>query len=119
MIVDEEQEIGPQSMSFEVVWRNPLSKVRADLKAREKNNPYCRWAEQASRIRVRRWRRRSTITTTTFAALQNVSCTEARQGLSELRPLSNPGEGAAVPSRKTNGRVFAILWTGAQWQHRR
>jgi hypothetical protein len=54
MIVDEEQEIGPQGMSFEVVWRNPLSKVRADLRAREMNNPYCRWVEQASRIRVRR-----------------------------------------------------------------
>jgi hypothetical protein len=29
--------------------------------------------------------RRSTMTTATFAALQNLSCTEARQGLSELR----------------------------------
>ena len=28
--------------------------------------------------------------TATFAALQNLSCTEARQGLSELRQVSNP-----------------------------
>ena len=54
MIVDEEQEAGPQSMSFEVVWRNPLPRVRAFLRAREADNPYCRWAEQASKIRA--WR---------------------------------------------------------------
>ena len=44
---------------------------------------------------------------------------EARQGWSELRQVSNPGEVAAVPSRKTSGKLFAICWTGAQRQHRR
>ena len=47
--------------------------------------------------------------TATFAALQNIFCTEARQGQSELRQLSNPGEVAAVPSRKTSGKLLAIL----------
>jgi hypothetical protein len=36
--------------------------------------------------------RRSTTLTATFAALQNIFCTEARQGRSELRQVSNPGE---------------------------
>jgi hypothetical protein len=54
MIVDEEQEIGSQGMSLEVVWRNPLPRVGALLRTREENNPYCRLAEQASKIRVRR-----------------------------------------------------------------
>ncbi|MGA9390922.1 MAG: hypothetical protein WBV69_10795 [Candidatus Sulfotelmatobacter sp.] len=54
MIVDEEQEIGSQGMSFEVVWRNPRTHVRASLRARQASNPYCRWAEQASKIRARR-----------------------------------------------------------------
>jgi len=40
MIVDEEQEIGPQGMSLEVVWRNPLPRVRTFSKTREENNPY-------------------------------------------------------------------------------
>ncbi len=54
MIVDEAQEIGAQGRSYEVVWRNPLPCVRAFLRAREADNPYCRWAEQASKIRARR-----------------------------------------------------------------
>jgi hypothetical protein len=90
--------------------RDALHLFACHLEWRTKRNPV--------RVPGTPWRR-STITTTTFAALQNLSCTEARQGLSELRPLSNPGEGAAVPSRKTSGKLFAILWTGAQWQYRR
>jgi len=62
---------------------------------------------------------RHTLETATFAAWQNLSCIEARQGRSALRPLSNPGEGAAVPRRKTIGKLFALLSTGEQWQHRR
>jgi hypothetical protein len=37
--------------------------------------------------------------------LQNLSCAEARQGRSELRQVSNPGEAAAVPSRNTSGTL--------------
>jgi hypothetical protein len=44
--------------------------------------------------------RRSTIMTATFAALRNLSCTEARQGLCELRRVSNPGEVAARSESK-------------------
>ncbi len=54
MIVGEEQEILAQGMSLEVVWRNPLSHVRASLRARQASDLYCRWAEQASKIRARR-----------------------------------------------------------------
>ncbi len=50
--------------------------------------------------------RRSTIMTATFAGLQNISCTEARQGRSALRQISNPGEVAAVPSRNTSGLQY-------------
>jgi len=60
------------------------------------------------RPRTRSSLRHSTIMTATFAALQNFSCTEARQGRSELRWVSNPGEVAAVPSRNTSGKLFAI-----------
>ena len=54
MIVIEKQESGAQGISLEVVWRNPLSHVRASLRSREASNPYCRLAEQASQIRARR-----------------------------------------------------------------
>ena len=53
MIVDEEQETGPQRISPELVWRNSRSRVNASLRDRKKHNPYCRWAEQASKIRAR------------------------------------------------------------------
>lgn len=45
MIANKEQEIGPQRVSPELVWRNSRSRVRASLRDSEKNNPYCRWAE--------------------------------------------------------------------------
>jgi len=54
MIVSEKQESEVQGMSPEVVWRNPLSRVRASLRSRQASNPYCQWAEQASKIRARR-----------------------------------------------------------------
>jgi len=54
MIVGEKQEIRALGMSLEVVWRNPLSHVRASLRSRQASNPYCHWAEQASKIRA--WR---------------------------------------------------------------
>jgi|CZKH01.1.fsa_nt_gi hypothetical protein len=54
MIVNEKQKSGAQGMYLEVVWRNPLSRVRASLRSRHASNPYCRWAEQASKIRARR-----------------------------------------------------------------
>jgi|GEM_PF-4596230 len=54
MMLDDEQHIGVQSLPLELVWRNPLARVRAHLRTREKNNPYCQWAEQATKIRARR-----------------------------------------------------------------
>ena len=42
MIVSEKQKSGAQDMSLEVVWRNPLSHVRASLRSRQASNPYCR-----------------------------------------------------------------------------
>lgn len=54
MIVNEKQESEAQGMSLEIVWRNPLPYVRASLRSRQESNPYCRWAEQASKIRARR-----------------------------------------------------------------
>jgi len=54
MISSEKQTNGAQVMSLRVVWRNPRALVKADLRTREASNAYCRWAEQASKIRARR-----------------------------------------------------------------
>ncbi len=54
MIVSDKQKNRAQGMSLAVAWRNPLSHVRAFLRSRQASNPYCRWAEQASKIRARR-----------------------------------------------------------------
>jgi hypothetical protein len=54
MISGEEQTIGPQDMSLQIVWRNPRTHVRASLRARQASDLYCRWAEQASKILARR-----------------------------------------------------------------
>jgi len=54
MIVCEEQEIGVEVMSLQVVWRNSLALVQAHLRAKQASNPYYRWAEQAIKIRARR-----------------------------------------------------------------
>jgi len=56
MIVNEEHEIRAWAMPLEVVWRNPLPCVRENLRAREANDPHCKWAEQGSKIRARQQR---------------------------------------------------------------
>jgi len=56
MIVNEEHEIRAWAMPLEVVWRNPLHRVRENLRAREANDPHCKWAEQGSKIRARQQR---------------------------------------------------------------
>lgn len=53
MVVYEKQTLEPHT-PLEIVWRNQSASVRADLRARQQNNPYCRWAEQAGKIRARR-----------------------------------------------------------------
>ena len=55
MAVNQKQELGAQDMSIQIVWRNQSASVRADLRARQLNNPYCQWAEQAGKIRARRF----------------------------------------------------------------
>lgn len=45
MISGEEQKIGAQDMSLQIVWRNPHTHVRACLRARQAGDRYCRWAE--------------------------------------------------------------------------
>jgi hypothetical protein len=54
MIVSEKQKSEVQGMPLEVAWRNSLSRVRASLRSRQESNPYCRWAERASKLRARR-----------------------------------------------------------------
>jgi hypothetical protein len=54
MIISEEHEIRAEVTSLEVVWRNSLALVQADLRAKQASNPYYRWAEQATKIRARR-----------------------------------------------------------------
>jgi len=56
MIVNEEHELRAWAMPLEVVWRNPLHRVRENLRAREATDPHCKWAEQGSKIRARRQR---------------------------------------------------------------
>jgi hypothetical protein len=38
----------------EIMWRNPLALVRAHLRAKERSDPYYKWAEQAEKLRARR-----------------------------------------------------------------
>jgi len=54
MISGKEQKIGSQGMSLQIVWRNPLTHVRASLRARQASDLHCQWAKQASKIRARR-----------------------------------------------------------------
>ena len=56
MTANEEREIRAWAMPLEVVWRNPRPRVRESLRAREANDPHCKWAEQGSKIRARRQR---------------------------------------------------------------
>jgi len=53
MILDDKQ-TDAEGITLELVWRNPSARVKAHLKASEKNNPYYRWAEHAIKIRARR-----------------------------------------------------------------
>jgi len=53
MKVSKKQKDAAQGMSMGVVWRNPLPHVMASLRLRQASDPYCRWAEQASKIRAR------------------------------------------------------------------
>ena len=54
MIIDDGQDTRAEVTSLEIRWRNPLSLVRAHLRAKERSNPYYGWAEQAKKIRARR-----------------------------------------------------------------
>jgi hypothetical protein len=54
MAVDEKQALAAQGMSIQIVWRNQSASVSANLRAKQQNDPYCRWAEQAGKIRARR-----------------------------------------------------------------
>lgn len=54
MITNEEPDIRAALMHLEIVWRNPQCLVRAQLRVKESTSPYCRWAEQAKKIRARR-----------------------------------------------------------------
>ena len=77
------------------------------------------WQPEGTSVPIKSSWRHSMITTTAFAWLQKCCCIEAHHALSQPREGSKHGEGAAVPSRKMSGKLFAIFWTGAQWQHRR
>jgi len=55
MIAGNDQETRTQGICLEVVWRNPIPHLRAHLRSRRGNDPYCRWAEQAGKIRARRF----------------------------------------------------------------
>ncbi len=50
------------------------------------------WRTRRSLAAYQELLRHSTIRTVTFVALQNLSCTEARQGLRKLRRASKRGE---------------------------
>ena len=54
MIIDDGQDTRAEVTPLEIRWRNPLSLVRAHLRAKERSNPYYGWAEQAKKIRTRR-----------------------------------------------------------------
>jgi hypothetical protein len=60
--------------------------------------------------------RRSTITTTTFAALQKHSCTEARQGLRAVRREAKLGERTECHVA-TDWQAICNFMDGTQWQH--
>jgi hypothetical protein len=53
-MISGKEKVGSQDMSLQIVWRNPRGHVRASLRARQASDPYCRWEEQASKIRARR-----------------------------------------------------------------
>ena len=54
MIIDDEQDTRAEVLPLEIMWRNPLALVPANLRAKEQSNPYYGWAEQATKARRRR-----------------------------------------------------------------
>ena len=54
MNIDDEQDTGAEVLPLEIMWRNPHALVRANLRAKERSNPYYGWAEQAKKIRTGR-----------------------------------------------------------------
>jgi len=54
MTTDENDNAGAEVLPLEIVWRNPLCQVLADLRRREASSPHYGWAEQARKIRERR-----------------------------------------------------------------
>ena len=54
MAGDKKQQLAAQDMSIQIAWRNQSASVSANFRARQQNNPYYRWAEQAGKIRARR-----------------------------------------------------------------
>jgi hypothetical protein len=54
MIGNKKQQLAAEDMSIQIVWRNQSASVSANLRARQHYDPYCRWAEQAGKIRARR-----------------------------------------------------------------
>jgi len=56
MLTIDEHNMPSVGTRLEVVWRNPINLVQAQLKSREEIHPYYKWAEQARKIRARRSR---------------------------------------------------------------
>lgn len=54
MIIDGKQDSRAEVMPLEIMWRNPLCLVLAQLRLREASSLYYGWAEQARKIRARR-----------------------------------------------------------------
>jgi hypothetical protein len=54
-MIIEEEDTEATVTSLKVVWRNSLGLVQAHLRARQATDPYSRWAEQAQKIRARRF----------------------------------------------------------------
>ncbi len=54
MITNDNQDIREEVPPLEVLWRNPLTILRALLRSKEQSDPYYKWAEQAKKIRARR-----------------------------------------------------------------
>jgi hypothetical protein len=54
MITNDEKDIRAEVMAPKIMWRNSLALVRAHLRAKERSDPYYKWADQAKNIRARR-----------------------------------------------------------------
>jgi len=56
MITDDKPDVREHVLGLQVVWRNPLNTVQAQLRTRETSLPYYQWANQGTKIRARRRR---------------------------------------------------------------